>query len=802
MRKQWLGLLLIGGLAGCTSQWDTDRATAAGSSPQDKSDAVQTPAALVAERSAQRSFASLPDRGELLKYAEDRKIRRAGAYTYHPVAISEAHALNAIAKGGMHINLPNGKALDLKYDRYEEQPDGNWTWVGRNDDGSEAVLTFGDKAVFGMIASGGETYSVRTDASGAWIVDTNRLLLAGGGGHGRRKEGPDYLAPPANSRVASAASASSAVGTASASSQKLASGAEKAAVEEKAVAVVDVLVGYSSGIVATVGSESGAQTLMASRVALTNAAYQASGVNMRVRLVHMMQVNYSDTTGGKNDATLRKLTGYDETTQQNITVDPAFTALRSARDQYGADLVAFVRQYREPEQDGCGIAWLIGMNQRPITVAQDERFGYAVIGDGTDRDETDGNTYQCSQYALAHELGHLMGQAHNTEDAAGRAGAHTYSYGYREAASTGFFTIMAYPRDNTQAGNEIGNFANPAISVSGRPTGVANASNNVLSMNQTMPIVSGFRNTVVPVAGGLSNDINADGRSDLFFRYGSSGGLAAYWAMNGAAIASASAAIPAPAGHEVVITGDFNGDGRMDVFWQRPSDGNLVMWRGNATGGFDTVGAGGVGAGWRIVAAGDINGNGASDLLFRYGTNGGLVAYWLMNGATITSASAALPAPAGHEVVTTGDFNGDGRLDVVWQRASDGNLVMWRGNATGGFDTVGFGGVGAGWRIIAGGDINGDGRGDLLFRYGTNGGLAAYWLMDGAAIVGMSAALAAPAAHEVVATGDFNGDGRLDIVWQRAADGNLVMWRGNTTGGFDTLGFGSVGSGWRIIDTK
>ena len=157
MRKELLGLLLIGGLAGCTSQWDTDRAEASRSSPAAKAESVQTPAKLVAERGSQRSFASLPDRGELLQYAKDRKVRKSGAYTYHPVAISEAHALNAIAKGGMRINMPDGKTLDLKYDRYEEQPDGNWTWIGRNADGSEAVLTFGDKAVFGMIASGGQS---------------------------------------------------------------------------------------------------------------------------------------------------------------------------------------------------------------------------------------------------------------------------------------------------------------------------------------------------------------------------------------------------------------------------------------------------------------------------------------------------------------------------------------------------------------------------------------------------------------------------------------------------------------------
>jgi hypothetical protein len=42
--------------------------------------------------------------------------------------------------------------------------------------------------------------------------------------------------------------------------------------------------------------------------------------------------------------------------------------------------------------------------------------------------------------------------------------------------------------------------------------------------------------------------------------------------------------------------------------------------------------------------------------------------------------------------------------------------------------------------------------------------------------------------HDVASRADFNGDGRLDVLWYRASDRNLVLWQGNTTGGFDTIG--------------
>src|SRR5690606_10307514 len=110
--------------------------------------------------------------------------------------------------------------------------------------------------------------------------------------------------------------------------------------------------------------------------------YANSGVNMRLRAVHALQVNYADTSSNRD--TLQQLTGYNVDTQQPMTPNAAFNALRAARDEYGADLVAFVRRYREPEQDGCGIAWLLGMDGSDISASSDAEFAYAVVSDGED----------------------------------------------------------------------------------------------------------------------------------------------------------------------------------------------------------------------------------------------------------------------------------------------------------------------------------------------------------------------------------------------------------------------------------
>lgn len=71
-----------------------------------------------------------------------------------------------------------------------------------------------------------------------------------------------------------------------------------------------------------------------------------------------------------------------------------------------------------------------------------------------------------------------MGQAHNLPDATG-TGTRASALGYREASSTGFFTIVALPMANSgQFG--INDFGNPAVlhAGTGRPTANANAKAN------------------------------------------------------------------------------------------------------------------------------------------------------------------------------------------------------------------------------------------------------------------------------------------------------------------------------------
>ncbi|MGY1410412.1 FG-GAP-like repeat-containing protein [Luteimonas sp. A611] len=761
MRKHLLGLMLITGMAGCTSESDIVPASGtADSVGLANPDTAPTAASLAAMRESTASFAALPDRGELLAYGGARKARTSGAYTWHPVAISEEHALNAIGSGRLVLNTPDGQALDLQYERHEEQPDGNWTWIGRSDDGTSAVLTFGEKAVFGMISGDDAHYRVRTDRSGAWVVATDPRLVAANGG--RPKDGNDVLMPPESRALAAAVSRHL-------DSKSMAT---SDAIPNKATAVVDVLIGYSSTIASELGSQAAAITLMSNLAAAANAAYANSGVNMRLRLVHAMSVSYADNT--RNRDALQQLTGYNVDTQQPVTPNAAFNALRAARNEYGADLVAFVRRYREPEQDGCGIAWLLGMDQSGISTA-DEAFGYAVVSDGSDRDEGDNNTYFCSQFSLAHELGHLMGQAHDRDNATD-AGVHSYSYGYREASPTGFFTIMAYPSGNAQI--EAPYFANPAVRFSNRPTGTS-TTDNVRSMNSTMPIVARFRNTVVPMVNAYS-DFNGDGLSDVVWRNNSSG-QNQLWASPGF---GSQALTGADSTWLHAGIGDFNGDGMSDLVWRRGTT-TLIWYSGNSN---TRATLTSLAAQWQISGVGDLNGDGKDDLVLRDSRTSGLIVWYSANSATRKSLS---PVNSTWALAAVADLDGDGKDDLLWRSNTGANMVWSAGEYA---QRRSLAALVPTWSLAASGDLDGDGKADLIWRHAANGA-SVVWRAGNLNTRWSLSSL--DSTWTIAAVADYNGDGRDDVLWRRNTGANVVWFSGNVS--TRTSLPVAPGGSWRVL---
>lgn len=714
-----------------------------------------TPAAFPSntQSTSARAFADLPDRGDLVDY-ERSAVRRSGAYTWHAVKLSESHAIGAIVTGQMTVSAPDGAPIVLKYERHIEHRDGNWTWVGETASGEQALITFGSTAAFGSIPQGRGRAPLRLTVRDGrpWLVSVDRAVLDALDMEATDPAKPDYLIPPklsAGYMVATVAPAMAAMtATAKASGTR----------------VIDLLAGYTDGFAASLGGEAAARTRIQNLVDITNQAYVNSQVDVQLRLVHSMRVNYADATS--NGTALEELTGF-RAPSTPIEPAPAFAALRAAREEYGADLVTVVRKFQTPENEGCGIAWLIGGGMSDI-VPSDEYFGYSVVSDGQDTD-SDG-TYYCRDETLAHEVGHNMGSQHDVGTAGNEPGRYSYSYGYKAAPSTGnFYTIMAYG-DDGQTDYRV--FSNPRVTFcGGRACGTADA-DVARSLGQTAPLIADFR---AQVAGSRARiDFDGDGRADIFWRKRGSGANT-IWLSADSATPRGVSSVP-NLDWFVAGTGDFNGDGATDVLWRDRRTGRNAIWlSGNAA---TQVAVSTVdNMDWKIVGTGDFDGDGRDGILWR-NSRTGTNTIW-RSGDSGSSLAVARVSNLNWSVAGVADFSGDGKSDILWRNAATGVNTIWSsGNSSTDVAVTTVGNPA--WRVAGVGDFDGDGRADLLWR-NANTGANTIWRSADSGLP-QAVSTVPSSTWRVVGVDDYDGDGRFDLLWRNAATGANVIWEAGDSG--------------------
>jgi hypothetical protein len=416
----------------------------------------------------------------------------------------------------MTVTAPDGRAIRLRYDHIIEHPDGNWTWIGRPagaKPGIEAVITFGEKAVFGTIPDGSGPPLRLMSASGTtWMVQT----AAGAVGslpdaNAQDDDGLPVPRVPWHTRGPRRSAASLPTPA-------------PAPVVVSGNPLIDIVLGYTEGFATRLGGQSQANTRLANLVDVANQAYQNSGITGRLRLVATVQVAYPD--GTENRLALYDLSGSDCSSGSCVarTVPTGLRPLRAAREQYGADLMSLVRNYDYATNGGCGTGWILGSGQTPIDTASAD-YAVSVVSDsnGTGAGAFPSGGYICRDERLAHEIGRNLGSVHDRISAQGSNGVldadeygrYPYSFGYKTDSTRGnFYTVMA-TGDSGQTPYRI--FSNPSLmSCGGRYCGGNDTADNARSMNQTMSTVAAFRATVVPVlVSKAANDVDGDGRSDL-----------------------------------------------------------------------------------------------------------------------------------------------------------------------------------------------------------------------------------------------------------------------------------------------
>ena len=747
------------------------------------------PTALPLARAIGASIANAPDRGALLSFPNKATpTKQEGAYTWFPAAISEAHAFKGIATGEMTVPSPDGSQVKLRYERHVEEIDGNWTWIGRvvgGDPMQEAIITFGEKAVFGSIpqANGKPALSLQTRNGAVFAVQTDpSKAVSATKGH------VDVMIPEARALRSSMGAAASAAAPSTQSAVAVAQSAPQTPAN-----TIDVAIGYTPEFATANGGASGAATRLVFLIQVGNQAFVNSGINGYLRIVHAVQVSYTNTN--TNQTALSEVTGSNG--QSAVTVPASLAPLRTARDQYGADIAILVRKFNTPENEGCGIAWLNGANgannpnQAPITAA-DAPWGYAVVSDGFDAG-TDGKTYYCAEETLVHEAAHLMGSAHDRANSTS-AGAFAYSYGYKTSASTGnFYTVMAYG-DTGQTAHRI--FSTPLKTTCGGAgnlaCGVANSEDNARSLNQTIPVVATFRNTIVPLVSKVRNDIDADGKSDILFQ-NTAAGLMSVWKMNGPAVTTSWTNSVAGI-YRIVASGDFDGDGRVDLLWTNNTNDTLWIWKSNADGTFAVQTVGNYPAGWSVVGAGDMDGDGKADIVFQNAT-AGLMSVWVMNGSSVRTSWTNSVASI-YRVVGIGDFNGDGRADILWTNNANDSIWYWLSSGNGAFTVQFVSGYPPVWSIVGVADLTGDGVAEIVFQ-NRPAGLVSIWKKG----VGTELTIwtrSVGTIYRIVAMGDYDGDGKSDLLWTNDANDTLWIWKSVGDGSFNINLVGGYPPAWAV----
>lgn len=701
MKIRFGALALVAVLAACSGQDQSANGVSRTSAAASAADEALSPAIAGYSNDSKRTLGGAPDRGDLFTYQKNASVVRHGAYTMHPVALSEDHAIRGVATGMMTIPTPDGSEIKIRYERHEESEDGNWSWIGRvvgGDQAREAIFTFGEQGVFGSIPQlAGPSLKLTTEHGIAYLVEADPAKLfkaTAVGGDTRTVAGSRAL----SRSEADSLEAESLIAAAMQKAKE-----QAASIEPKAFTTsntIDLVIGYSNGLASRLGSASAAITKLSQLVAVANTALLNSNINARIRVVQALQVTYADNTS--NESALDQLTGHNGVSP--VTVPAGLAPLRSARDQYGADLVTLIRDFTK-DNGGCGVAWLNGANGAPITVAADAPFGYSVVSEGQ-YDES-GNTYYCEDISLVHELAHNMGSAHDIANAPDDTGRYPYSYGYKTAAAAGnFFTVMAYG-DNNQTLYRV--FSSPDISTcGGRACGVANAADNARSLRQTIPLVTQFRNTKVPLLPTTAPDLYA------VKKMANGGAQTEVQAMSSASkYKTLIRRLATPLGATGTDDrwnfqfGDYNGDGKPDLYAIKKEAGSNrvevhVLDGARKFGVFllrktTILAKVGVDNRW-IMRLGDYNRDGTLDIyaIDKLGSTG-KTEVRVLNGADnfqsyLLAKKATAQGQTGNThgwVFEVGDYNADGILDIygINKIASSGKTEVHVLNGIGGFAT-------------------------------------------------------------------------------------------------------------------
>ncbi len=342
-------------------------------------------------------------------------------------------------------------------------------------------------------------------------------------------------------------------------------------------ATIDLLLVYDTTAASWVEDNGGPAAFSLQATEMMNQALDNSGVDLTFRLVHYMYVDY------KTSDLLDDL----EALQQG---EEGLAAAHSARDKYGADLVAML-------VDTGSASWYVGISYLLTCRSGQPEYAFSV------------NAVRSVdiRHTLTHEVGHNLG-AHHSRYQASDPGPNDYldnqySAGWYFTGSNNiaYHTIMAYNDDGY--GNlyvEAPLFSTPLVKWQGEPAGDAYEGDNARLIRETRETVSGYRDPVYNIKAEAAPETGGTVTGGGLYTYGHEATLTAeaedgyvfvHWIEDGRVVSCGSEytftvasqrilkAVFSPGQDQYVITGSVSPEGWGEVsgagFYAHGSDVDL-----------------------------------------------------------------------------------------------------------------------------------------------------------------------------------------------------------------------------------